>query len=169
MEGPNINLSHSPLGFYERPKPLSIHGKYDVSWWECLSDSVHESAVVGSLEGAVERKDVERHACCSGPYLAQEYGMEIGGEDVCMELLDSWLLVRHRSMRVPPVSSTAALVLIRRRGRPLLWGCCCNICFKGEMGNGDGHDGLARSVCSFVCHPRTILTTGWPSIADIIH
>lgn len=40
--------------------------------------------------------------------------MEIGGEDMCMELLHSSLLVRHRSMRVPPVSSTAAPVLMRR-------------------------------------------------------
>lgn len=46
--------------------------------------------------------------------------MEIGGDDVCMELLHSSLLaVRHRSgTRVPPVSTSAVLVmLIRRRGR----------------------------------------------------
>ena len=88
--------------------------------------------------------------------------MEIGGEDVCIELLHSSLLVRHRSMRVPPLSSTAGPVLMRRQGRLLHCGCCCSICFSGDIGNGDGLDGIARSLCSLVCHPMTVLTIGRP-------
>ena len=96
--------------------------------------------------------------------------MEIGGEEVCMELLHSSVLVRHRSMRVPPLSSTAAPSLMRRRGRPLLCGCCCSICFSGEIGNGDGQDGIGRSLCSFVCHPMTVLTIGSPaSMVNIVY
>ena len=51
----------------------------------------------------------------------------MGGEEVLIELLQSSLLaVRHRSgILVPPVSTSAAgLVLILRRGRLRLCGCC---------------------------------------------
>lgn len=41
-------------------------------------------------------------------------------------------------------------------------GCCCSICFSGDIGNGDGHDGMARLLCSLVCHPVTVLTIGRP-------
>ena len=87
-----------------------------------------------------------------------------------MELLHSSLLVRHRSMRVPPLSSTAAPVLMRRRGRLLPCGWCCSISFNGDIGNGDGQDGSARSLCSLVCHPMTVLTIGRPlSMLSVVY
>ena len=86
----------------------------------------------------------------------------MGGEEVWIELLHSSLLaVRHRSgTLVPPVSTSAAgLVLMRRRGRLQLCGCCWSISLSGDTGK-RVLLGTARSLCSWAHHPMTVLTMG---------